>query len=496
MANKEISTVDLVKYDLNEKYMTQVTNFYDGDKRAAMRFMTGAIDYIRRLPKLQECSPISVINSLMLIASFRFTPSTVAGEAYIIPYAKEAPFQLGYKGYVTLFFRAGVKKIVADIVREHDKYSMKDSELSHEIDMTKSMAQRGKPIGAYVRATLPSGEEIVKFMNEADIINHGKKFSKAFNKPNSPWNAANDPELWMWKKTVLIQASKLLPKNDELVRAMAEDFKDSVINDRLEAATKESSSLRMGALLDTSTTNEKEQTQKGTTNSAEGEQEGRVRQATSSRAFLRALQLLMFVKFATNPLMFKVNYLNGETIDTTSTATNVLGKACHKAMQAYFGGGDVAVPADEGEAVKVGYEVGRAYLDAYSDGLIEWNAPIPNRAKLDERYSFAYFTYVREMGYTSKQENILVEKVLKHTVEVDGRTLPIPLKAIADRVYREGGKLKIQDHKFTTRHSSEDADRWRQALAGVLQLLHGICRDRREAIQYDVFRDEDHREPG
>lgn len=227
---KPPTQLDVVKVTLNEKYMKQVVNYFNGDKRAAMRFMTSAVDYVRRVPKLLECDPISLMNALMTIASFRFMPSSVAGEAYIIPYGNQAQFQPGYKGYVTLFYRAGVKKIDGDIIREKDKYSMVDGELTHEIDLNKSMSERGKPVGAYVRAMLPSGETVVKYMNQADIIGHAKKFSKAFTKPDSPWNADKDPELWMWKKTVLLQASKFLPKNDELMRAMEEDFKDSTVN--------------------------------------------------------------------------------------------------------------------------------------------------------------------------------------------------------------------------------------------------------------------------
>ncbi len=214
--NKKLSSFDLVKYNLNEKYMAQVINYFDGDNKAAMRFMTGSIDYVRRVPKLMECDPLSVINSLMTIASFRFIPSSVGGEAYIIPYANQAQFQIGYKGYVTLFYRAGVKKITSGIVRENDTYSLIDDELTHSVDMTKSKEDRGKAIGAYVRAVLPSGESVVKYMNGTDIVAHAKRFSKAFGKSDSPWNEKNDPELNMWKKTVLIQLSNVMPKNSEL----------------------------------------------------------------------------------------------------------------------------------------------------------------------------------------------------------------------------------------------------------------------------------------
>lgn len=258
-----VTTVDLVKYNLSEKYLAQVTNFFAGDKAAAMRFMTSAVDYIRRLRDVEKLTPISIVNSLMTIASFRFMPSSVAGEAYIIPYGTEAKFQMGYKGYVTLFYRAGVRKIVGDIIRENDEYSYEDGQLKHKVDLRASREARGKPIGAYVRITLPTGEETVKYMHADDILAHGKKFSKAFSKDDSPWKEANDPELWMWKKTVLLQAAKFVPKNDELVRAMDEDAKDSVLHDRLEQAAKESNSLRMGELLETSPDHEGKEAQEG-----------------------------------------------------------------------------------------------------------------------------------------------------------------------------------------------------------------------------------------
>lgn len=254
---KELPTIDLVRYNLGNKYLAAVTNFYDGDKSAAMRFMTGYVDHIRRNPKLLECSPMSLINSAMMIASFRFTPSSTAGEAYIIPYAGDATFQMGYQGYVVLFYRAGVRAINAEIVRENDEFSLENGIPTHKVDPRKGKEARGKAIGAYVRVVLPSGEPTYKYMNGEDIITHAKRFSKAFNKPDSPWKEENDPELNMWKKTVLLQMKSTLPKNSELIRAMEEDFKDSVIHDRLEAATKESQGLTMGSLAEKDTTDEK-----------------------------------------------------------------------------------------------------------------------------------------------------------------------------------------------------------------------------------------------
>lgn len=161
-----------------------------------------------------------------------------------------------------------------------------------------------------------------------------------------------------------------------------------------------------------------------------------------------------FTRFSTNPIMFKITAVNGDTIDTTTSASNVLGKACHKAMQVYF---DVETATDTATAMKAGYEEGKEWLDAYSDGFIGWNSHISDRAKLSERYAFAYFEYMKALNHRPKQQQtVMSEKMLKHTVSVDGRELPIPLKGSADWVYEEGKQIRIVDHKFTVRHSSDE----------------------------------------
>lgn len=165
-----------------------------------------------------------------------------------------------------------------------------------------------------------------------------------------------------------------------------------------------------------------------------------------------------FTKFSSNPFMFKVNNINGDSIDTTSSASNVLGKALHKAMQTYFGGNDDVVIANEAEAIVQGHRVGLEYLQAYSDGFIDFTTTIPTREVLNEKYAFAYFTYLKESSFEKRVKSIvLVEKMLKHVIEIDGRVLPVPLKGYPDLVYRDKkDRLIIVDHKFTSTYSKEE----------------------------------------
>ena len=146
---------------------------------------------------------------------------------------------------MTLFYRAGVKSIVAEIIRANDKFTIKDGMPSHEYDV---FTDRGEAKGAYVIIELQTWGRVSKVMSKAEILEIAKKFSKSYS-TFGPWSEGQDPQLWMWKKTVLKQAAKLVPKNETIYRAIDEDNKDSVIADRLDSAKEESKSLTMGNLL-------------------------------------------------------------------------------------------------------------------------------------------------------------------------------------------------------------------------------------------------------
>lgn len=238
-----------LKVFLATNYMAQIKNFF-GDEKQAMKFMSSVMSAVQKMPKLLECEPMSVINSFMTMAQYGLMPSDVSGEAYVLPYngkdGNKAQFQLGYQGLITLFFRAGGQSIRSEIVRANDVFSYKNGVITHEVDIFKSNEERGEPVGAYAIALI-NGHEIAKVMNKKDIIDMGKNFSKSFNTSFTPWKEVNDPELWMWKKTVLKQLGKLMPKNETIFKAIAADNEDSRLN-KIEGMV-ESSNLKMGNFL-------------------------------------------------------------------------------------------------------------------------------------------------------------------------------------------------------------------------------------------------------
>ncbi len=242
-----------LKKVLASQYQKQIENYF-GDKKKALKFLSSVVSSVQRVPQLLECEPTTLINSFIRMAELGLMPSDVSGEAYVLPYRNkkkgitEAQFQLGYQGLVTLFYRAGIKSIVAEIVYSKDKFSYKNGKINHEPDVFAE--DRGEPIGAYVIIETPQGGKISKVMNKKEILRIGQKFSKSFSSSFSPWNPKNDPELWMWKKTVLKQVAKLVPKSDVIFSALNEDNKDSIITDqRLKLAMEQSKNITMGKLV-------------------------------------------------------------------------------------------------------------------------------------------------------------------------------------------------------------------------------------------------------
>lgn len=220
------------------------------------RFIRVAVTSMRLNPKLAQCTQMSVLAALFQSAQLGLEPN-IEGQAYLIPYNNkkqivdpvtgkkkwtklyECQFQIGYKGYIDLFYRHGAALMIdMHTVYENDifEYSYGTNPYLKHCPVLKD---RGEAIAYYAVATLKNGGSVFKVMSKDECIEHGKTHSKCYitmewsdianryvnlENPhfdeNSPW--AKDLNA-MCKKTVLIQLAKLLPKSVELQKALAMD---------------------------------------------------------------------------------------------------------------------------------------------------------------------------------------------------------------------------------------------------------------------------------
>lgn len=217
--------IEVVRKQMEGEFINTVKNYFQGNEQEALRFKTAAVDYIRKVPKLLECDRVSLLSAFVQVAQFRFLPSGVSGEAYVIPYGNEAKFQLGYQGIVSLLYRTNkVVAITANIIYKNDYFDYQEGLDAHLIHKPAMFGEeKGEAIGVYTIAQMQNGTKTFKVMDKEAILQI-KELSKAKGSKESPWNSDKDPELWMWKKTCLIQHAKLLPKTQELQAAIEADY--------------------------------------------------------------------------------------------------------------------------------------------------------------------------------------------------------------------------------------------------------------------------------
>lgn len=216
--------VNQFKVDLSKK-MSALQNFL-GSEQNALRFMSSVAHAIQTNPKLLECSRESVIGAFMECASLGMYPSNHSGDCYIIPYndynaGMQAQFQIGYRGFKTLAYRAGMLRMGSEIIYKNDKfkeYKGTDPRIEHE----PAEGDRGEAIGAYAWAEISKGNTVFHVMKKDQIMDIASTSasvkSDVKNKTHkSIWDekSKKDPEKWMWKKTAIKQMGKLLPTSSD-----------------------------------------------------------------------------------------------------------------------------------------------------------------------------------------------------------------------------------------------------------------------------------------
>lgn len=253
---QQMSIVDNLTLGLQKEHEKAITNFFKKDQDKVMKFLSSVKYCLKSVPELSGCTRDSLFDAFMCCAEFELYPSKVSGEAYILPYKGKAQFQLGYQGIITILYRAGIKKISSEVVYKNDVFEYETGLEPKLIHKPQIFGDRGEAIGVYAVAVLPSGEKQFKVLSKEDVMKF-KEFSKSKDSTFSPWNAKNDPELSMWKKTAIKQLTKFLPKNEDIFKAIELDNKDSRINEAKDLL--ENSNLKVGDLLLNDKNNEKDE---------------------------------------------------------------------------------------------------------------------------------------------------------------------------------------------------------------------------------------------
>ena len=153
------------------------------------RFISSIVSAVQATPALQECTNSSILSAALLGESLNLSPSPQLGQYYMVPYdnrskgAKEAQFQLGYKGYIQLATRSSqYKKLNVLSIKEGELIRFDPLNEEIEVNLIQDDEQReaAPTIGYYAMFEYTNGFRKAMYWSRGKMEAHAKKYSPGY----------------------------------------------------------------------------------------------------------------------------------------------------------------------------------------------------------------------------------------------------------------------------------------------------------------------------
>lgn len=193
------------------------------DPKRMIRLVAAAAN---RNPKLLECTPLSVVSSLMTSAQLGLEPVGPLGQAYLVPYwngqtrVNEAQLQIGYRGLIELARRSGaISSLEAHVVYERDAFELVYGLASDIVHKPCLDGDPGQLRAVYAVARFKDGSVQFEVMTRAQVETIKARSQNGKNS-KGPWATDYDE---MARKTVVKRLCKYLPLSVEMADAIQID---------------------------------------------------------------------------------------------------------------------------------------------------------------------------------------------------------------------------------------------------------------------------------
>ena len=162
-------------------------------------------------------NPASMFASILAGAEIGLIPSDMLGEFYLIPRKIDGKMSvtplIGYTGLVNIILRSGeVSKVHTQCVYEGEEFEPifgLEPNIIHKPNYEVERSSKTLKF-VYAVAKLKNGDFQFEVLSKGDII----KITNLSRYDNALYfNDQKDPQMWMVKKTALIQLAKMLPKD-------------------------------------------------------------------------------------------------------------------------------------------------------------------------------------------------------------------------------------------------------------------------------------------
>lgn len=185
---KPVQKLDFGVYMTQDAAKQQINKLLGG--QAGTRFISSLVSAVQANPALQECTNPSLLSAALQGEALKLSPSPQLGQYYMVPYdnkkkgAKEAQFQIGYKGYIQLAIRSGQ-------YRKMNVIAIKEGELEYFDPLNEDIKvnmmvdrwderEAAKTIGYYAMFELTNGFRKAIYWSKSQMLTHADKYSKAF----------------------------------------------------------------------------------------------------------------------------------------------------------------------------------------------------------------------------------------------------------------------------------------------------------------------------
>lgn len=205
-----------------DPYRPVIAKLLNGTGVEMETFVAQVANACRSTPDLLKCDPATVLGAALKAAQLALAPNDARNLCWILPYGRNAQFQLGYGGVMELARRADPGlRFDGRAVYPNDDFDLDygTNILVHRPAVVKGVGRGGDAYAWYVRATFPDGTTQFHVLDREGVDYH-RSFSK---QPNGTmWAKSFDAAAL---KSVVLDMKRWLPASAQLTGALASDEK-------------------------------------------------------------------------------------------------------------------------------------------------------------------------------------------------------------------------------------------------------------------------------
>ncbi len=168
-----------------------------GDYQASA-YISSVLIAVANNPQLMTCTPQSIVTAAMRAATLRLSCDPATGQAHLVPFKNKATLIIGYKGLRDMAVRTGKYRYI-HIAKIYEGDKVVEDRITG-VHRLEGQRVSDTIIGYLFYFELYTGFSKSVYMTVDEIHEHARKYSKSYDKPDSPWKTDTRA---MEKKTIL-----------------------------------------------------------------------------------------------------------------------------------------------------------------------------------------------------------------------------------------------------------------------------------------------------